>query len=870
MDRRGERRDGRRDESRRSGSRLPPHNLQAEESVLGALLLSRDAIGAVSEQGLRPDDFYKPAHQHLFDAIRALYSTGAPADTITVADELRRAGLLEQVGGVETLHTLQNATPAISNAAHYARIVQDTAVLRRLIHVAGDIAELAYGEPDDVTKAVDEAESKVFRVAEERVVDSTQLLSETIKGVMDRLEETFARGDSITGTATGYHDIDELLSGLQPSTLNIVGARPAMGKCVAWDTPILDVVTGEVVTVSELGDRAASRGSCSVPALGPDGRLCTATVSAFVHDGVKPVFWVRTASGRSVRLTASHPLLTADGWRPLTELSVGEEIAVPARRSETAASSRQLPDLLPLAVWRDISKAIADDGSYPRRLRLRRDTVARLAETLDDDQLRWWASPDMRWERIVTITPAGDTDVVDLTVPGLHNFVAADIYLHNTAFGLGMATHVAQTTGRPVLVFSLEMGHNELTQRILASEAKVDSMKMRNGRLTESDWAKIGRAIGRLEVPLFLDDNPRVTVMEIRAKARRLKARHGGLALIVVDYLQLMSGGGNPENRQLEVSEISRNLKILARELEVPIVALSQLSRNLESRHDKRPMLSDLRESGCLTADATLVRADTETRVTLGELVAADARNIPLWSLDERYRLVPARLVKAFASGTKPTFRLALASGRAVEASSNHPFLTIGGWRPVDSLTIGEHLATARRSPGPATVDTIPPVVWEHVLDKALPAAGLTASQLAAALGMQYCAASLPHFRLSRSRLARIAALTGDPWLRDLACSDVCWDRIVGITPLGERPVFDATIEGTHNFVANGIIAHNSLEQDADVVMFLYRDEVYNAESPDKGAAEVIVAKHRSGPIGTKRLVFLGQYTRFDNAARGV
>ena len=158
-----------------------------------------------------------------------------------------------------------------------------------------------------------------------------------------------------------------------------------------------------------------------------------------------------------------------------------------------------------------------------------------------------------------------------------------------------------------MLVFSLEMGHNELTQRILSSEAQVDSTKMRNGRLTEADWATIGRAIGRLEVPLFLDDNPRVTVMEIRAKARRLKARHGGLALIVIDYLQLMSGGGTPENRQLEVSEISRNLKILARELEVPIVALSQLSRNLESRSDKRPMLSDLRESGSLEQDADVV-----------------------------------------------------------------------------------------------------------------------------------------------------------------------------------------------------------------------------------------------------------------------
>ena len=231
------------------------------------------------------------------------------------------------------------------------------------------------------------------------------------------------------------------------------------------------------------------------------------------------------------------------------------------------------------------------------------------------------------------------------------------MYLHNTAFGLGLAVHAAQYSSKPTLVFSLEMAHNELTQRILASEARVDSTKIRTGDLSEGEWRKIGTAIGRLEVPLFLDDNPRVTVMEIRAKARRLKAQYGGLAAIVIDYIQLMGGNGAAENRQLEVSEISRNLKILARELETPIVALSQLSRNLEARADKRPMLSDLRESG-------------------------------------------------------------------------------------------------------------------------------------------------------------------------------------------------------------------SLEQDADVVMFLYRDEVYHADSPDKGSAEVIVAKHRAGPIGTKRLVFLGQYTRFDNAAR--
>ncbi|MGH9133363.1 MAG: replicative DNA helicase, partial [Ilumatobacteraceae bacterium] len=391
---------------RRSDGRVPPHNLQAEESVLGALLLSRDAIGLVSEQGLSPADFYRPAHQHIFDAIRALYSSGGPVDTVTVADELRRAGLLDEVGGAEALHELQNSTPAISSAGHYAKIVQDTAMLRRLIYVAGDIAELAYSEPDDVTKALDEAETKVFQIAEERVTDSTRQLDQLLSEAMDRLQETFDRGDTITGVATGYTDIDELLSGLQPSALYIVGARPAMGK---------------------------------------------------------------------------------------------------------------------------------------------------------------------------------------------------------TAFGLGMATHVAQHGHKPVLVFSLEMGHAELTQRILSSEARVDSTKIRTGRLAEADWAKIGKAIGRLEVPLFLDDNPRVTVMEIRAKARRIKARYGGLGLIVIDYLQLMSTSGYSENRQLEVSEISRNLKILARELEVPIVALSQLSRNLETRSDKRPMLSDLRESGSLEQDSDVV-----------------------------------------------------------------------------------------------------------------------------------------------------------------------------------------------------------------------------------------------------------------------
>ena len=391
---------------RAGDGRVPPHNLRAEESLIGAMLLSSDAVSQAFELGLGAEHFYKPAHQHVLTAVRGLANTGAPVDAVTVADELRRNGLLEICGGSQVLLEMQNATPAVSNVGRYAKIVMDTAMLRRLIGVAGELAEMAYGEPDDVTKAIDEAESKVFEIAEKRVVDTTRELSELLPLTMDKLQETCERGDTITGTATGFHDLDELLSGLQPSTLNIIGARPAMGK---------------------------------------------------------------------------------------------------------------------------------------------------------------------------------------------------------SALGLGMAVNIAKTSRKPVLVFSLEMGHAELTQRVLGAEAEVDTQRMRTGRLNEQDWSRLGKAYARLEVPLLLDDNPRVTVMEIRAKARRVKARHGALGMILIDYLQLMSGGGSAENRQLEVSDISRGLKVLARELEVPIVALSQLSRALEQRADKRPMLADLRESGSLEQDADVV-----------------------------------------------------------------------------------------------------------------------------------------------------------------------------------------------------------------------------------------------------------------------
>ena len=209
--------------------RVPPHNLQAEESLLGAMLLSKEAVSIASET-LSADNFYKPAHAHIFDAITSLSAAGEPADPVTVAEELSRAGLLDAIGGPATLVTLQAATPAVSSASRYARIIEEHALLRRLIGVAGEIAEMSYSLPEDVTKTVDQAETMVFEVAQRRATDTLAPLSDLLGTNLDHLEDVVSRGESITGMPTGFLDLDELLSGLQPNALYVLGARPSMGK----------------------------------------------------------------------------------------------------------------------------------------------------------------------------------------------------------------------------------------------------------------------------------------------------------------------------------------------------------------------------------------------------------------------------------------------------------------------------------------------------------------------------------------------------------------------------------------------------------------------------------------------------------------
>ena len=425
---------------RRASGRVPPHNLEAEESLLGAMLLSRDAITAAVEAHVETSDFYKPAHGHIYEAIQSLHGQGEPSDPVTVAEELRRADLLDNIGGRVALLQIQANTPASANAGHYARIVKELALLRRLIGVAGDIAEMGYDETDDVTETLDRAEALVFEVAERRVSDSMVGIRDALQDTLDDLESRYGDDSELIGMPTGFDEIDKKLHGLQRSNLVILAARPGMGK---------------------------------------------------------------------------------------------------------------------------------------------------------------------------------------------------------TSLALGLAKNVAMGTGKPVVFFSMEMGALELTKRLLSMEAGVDATKLWTANLSEPDWGKISHAVGRLaEAQLHIDDNPHCTVMEMRAKARRLRARHGDLGLVIVDYIQLMtpsSTGRRSENRQVEVSEISRGLKILARELECPVIALSQLNRQLEYRQDKRPMLADLRESGGLEQDADVVafiyrdevyNPESDDRA-LAEIIIAKHRNGP-------------------------------------------------------------------------------------------------------------------------------------------------------------------------------------------------------------------------------------------------
>ncbi|MEX0917578.1 MAG: replicative DNA helicase [Candidatus Paceibacterota bacterium] len=861
--------------------RTPPHDLDAERALLGAIILKPDTMHDVSTI-VHPESFYADKHHEVYRAIMNLFTKGDPIDLLSVSTTLKSMKQLERIGGASYLSELIENVPAAGNAVYYAGLVHGKAILRGLIEAADEIAELGFSDPDSVEEVLDQAEKKVYNVTNASVSQKFKTIGSSLSEAWERFEHLSANHEELRGVPTGFASLDNLLSGLQKSDLIILAARPSMGK---------------------------------------------------------------------------------------------------------------------------------------------------------------------------------------------------------TTFALDLARNAALKYKASVGIFSLEMSDQQLVDRMLAAEAGVDSWKLRTGRLKSDDeYEALQSAMTRLaEAPIHIVDQPGNNILNMRSAARRLKNEHS-LDLIIVDYLQLMNPTATKASDSMvqQVTEISRSLKTLARELDVPVLALSQLSRAVEQRGGK-PRLSDLRDSGCLTGDTLVQRADTGERVPIETLIGQT--DIPVVTMDASYRLRPMLASKIFSSGRKRVFEMTLRSGRTIKASGNHKFLTLHGWQRLDALQENDRLATPRlltateapsrlstqelillahligdgcvlprqpihytsadpknldavehaakelfnivprrvaqsnwwhtylsspyrlthgkrnpittwyaalgiqpvrsyekrvpqavfasdsmsiqlflhhlwatdgnvswkKLPGrlpaaaiyygttsrglaedvqhlllrlgiwstvrtttkrgyrpsyhvhvqsapvqqrflelvgcfgsrgavvpelkealaniaPVTnTDTVPREVWDLVIKPEQAERGVTGRELATLMQTAYNGTAVTAAGISRPRLTKLAAVLGSERLSHLAESDVYWDEVKTIKPLGVEEVYDMTVPGTHNFVAGDIIVHNSIEQDADVVMFIHREDKQNKESERPNIAEILIEKHRNGPVGMAELYFDEKHVRFLN-----
>ena len=530
--------------------RQPPQDMAAEQSVLGGMLLSKDAIADVLER-LRPGDFYRPAHQSVYDAILDLYGRGEPADAVTVSAELERRGLLKRVGGAPYLHTLISTVPTAANAGYYAGIVAEKALLRRLVEAGTRVVQYGYAGADgaDVAEVVDRAQAEIYDVTDGRTSEDFVPLEQLLQPTMDEIDAIASQGGIARGVPTGFVELDECTNGLHPGQMIVVAARPGMGKALALDTPL------------PTPDGWTTMGSVAVGDLlvGADGVPTRVVAATEVMVG-RPCFEVEFSDGTMIVADAEHQWPTESGIRTTAELRSGTDRLIPA--TLPAARAEGTTALLALGV--------------------------RVA-----------------WVRAVASVPVRCVQVDNES----HLYLAGEgmVPTHNSTLGLDFLRSCSIKHRHASIVFSLEMSKAEIVMRLLSAEAKIKLADMRSGRMSDDDWTRLARRMSEIsEAPLYIDDSPNLTMMEIRAKARRL-AQKTDLRLIVIDYLQLMTSGKKVESRQQEVSEFSRQIKLLAKELEVPVVAMSQLNRGPEQRTDKKPMLADLRESGSIEQDSDMV-----------------------------------------------------------------------------------------------------------------------------------------------------------------------------------------------------------------------------------------------------------------------
>lgn len=537
-----------------SGGGQAPFSQEAEEAVIGAVLVDPNVLLAIASF-LRPEDFYFIRHAHIWQALLQLNARNEHIDLVTLSNELQAMGRLEEIGGQGHLMQLAFNVPTSMHAEVYGRIVERAAVRRRLLLAADEIRKLALDEQLAIETVTAEAEAKLFSVTDMQTRREITPMYEAISAYYDRVEQLLSGQQESLGLPTGFRELDKLLGGLQRSDLLIFAGRPGMGKCVAQGTLVpteFGLLPIEAFKPTGIPGVPDDEGGIFYPleikVQTPNGMSST---SHFYDSGVKPTLRITTRTGYTLDGTFVHPVLVsrdeATEWVCLQDLAVG-----------------------------DCCVLLGDDGAFYT-------------------------------DEITTIEDAGLQYCYDLTVPDGHAFVANGFVCHNTSWMLSLALNAARAGGR-ILIFTMEMGVEQITQRFLSMETGINMQKLRLGQLEPHEYSRFMEAMGRLSnLQIFIDDTPALNPIQMRTKTRRV-AHEFGLDLVIVDYLQLMNGGKSYEsNRVQEISYISRALKELARELNVPLLSAAQLSRAVEQRHDKRPVLSDLRESGSIEQDSDVV-----------------------------------------------------------------------------------------------------------------------------------------------------------------------------------------------------------------------------------------------------------------------
>ncbi len=969
---------------------LPPQNIEAEEYILGGILLDPEAIGRIVDL-LVIDAFYVKSHRLIYEAMLSLHGQGQPTDLMSVSSWLQDHHHLEAIGGIVKLTQLLDRTISAVNIDRFTVLVMDKYLRRQLIAAGHEIVDLGYETTKELETIFDESEQKIFRLTQSRPQAGLVPLSETLINTFAELDKLHQKLSS-PGVETQFYDLDAMTGGLQRADLIILAGRPSMGKCCEANSEIV-LADGRVCTIAEIYEQKKAE----ILTLKQDWKLDRVKPSAFIDDGLKPVFRITTKLGRSLETTLTHPYLTINGWQALSTLKIGDKIAVPRHlpcfgkktlspgkikllayligdgdvtgscprftninpriqqdfeqsateftgikiRIETSNNTRTptlriskdldfvaeqriifaknlnniiqsnsicinelaskvkvsvgsihnwkkgycfpgkdsfdllcqaldvdssllLPckiegvmknginsvkkwlqelgldnktahtktipdmvfelersllalflnrlfatdgwasilkskqvqlgyasvseklarqiqhlllrfgviarlkkrsikykdqlrnawqlditdsysiktfieeigifgkeekliaiqsvlanknyqtncDLIPMEIWQqlEIAKGNESWSSLGKRAGLvdcsnlhvgkrafRRNRLLQLSTALDNLPLQQLASSDVYWDEIVSIESVGLRQVYDLTIPGTHNFIANDICVHNTAFGLNIVLNIAKNQNLPVAVFSLEMSKEQLALRLLASESLIDSNRLRTGHFSQTEYEPLTAAMGTLSsLPIYIDDTASISVTQMRSQVRRLQSEQKGpLGMVLIDYLQLMEGSS--DNRVQELSKITRSLKGLAREINAPVIALSQLSRAVESRTNKRPMMSDLRESGCISGDTLITLANNGKRVAIKDLV--DQSGFEVWAVNEEtMKLEPTKVSRAFCTGRKIVYNIKTRLGRTIKATANHQFLTMDGWKRLDNLSLHEHIALPQPS----------------------------------------------------------------------------------------------------------------------------------------------------------------------------